>query len=304
MLDSCKFESCWKIAAITTRVLQMNEQIHPWKTAYHSGMTAKSDFRAIADLGMPIGVVANALTLPQLMLALPNFLNQGGHAFVDSGAFTAFQKGTKMDWDEVVWRYDALLLNTQRPDCLSIVAPDVVGDQVATIALWRKYASKVDKWISLGARVIVPFQVGFMTGGDLLELACEIFGNRKFACGIPSNAAAMSAQDASTIRHNDFHVLGRVVLTTELRAKVDAILRHNPDALLTADANWLRSRISKISKIRESLTPFSGDFETRRMRAVQTVLLREAYPQQNDATLPHNQAIRIPSMGNFQRSCS
>ncbi|MHC8307526.1 hypothetical protein [Pseudomonas sp. PB3P13] len=76
---------------------------------------------------------------------------------------------------------------------------------------------------------------------QLLEEAFKLFGTRKVCAGVPSNLAAMTANDAATIRHGDFHILGRVVLTVDLAEKVLAILISNPDAQLTADANWLRA---------------------------------------------------------------
>jgi hypothetical protein len=267
----------------------MNTPDHPWQIAYHSGMTSFSDFRAIAQLGMPVGVVATLLTLAQQHLAIPRHLDQGGMAFVDSGAFTAFQKKQEMDWSKVIRAYETIATNTIQPANLSVVAPDVIGDQVETRRLWVLYADSIRKWVGMGVRVIIPLQVGEMSGGELFEEACAILGTRKLACGIPSNAAAMSHADCGTIRNSDFHILGRVRMTDELRLKVSAILASNPGANLTSDANWLRARTAKICRIRAHLPAFSGDFESRRMRAVQALLATEGYPQTRPA-LPLNQA--------------
>lgn len=213
----------------------------------------------------------------------------GGMAFVDSGAFTAFQKKQEMDWSKVIRAYETIATNTIQPANLSVVAPDVVGDQVETRRLWVLYADSIRKWVGMGVRVIIPLQVGEMSGGELFEEACAILGTRKLACGIPSNAAAMSHADCGTIRNSDFHILGRVRMTDELRLKVSAILASNPGANLTSDANWLRARTAKICRIRAHLPAFSGDFESRRMRAVQALLATEGYPQTRPA-LPLNQA--------------
>ena len=267
----------------------MNIPDHPWTTAYHSGMTSFSDFRAIAQLGMPVGEVATLLTLAQLHLAIPRHLDQGGMAFVDSGAFTAFQKKQEMDWGKVIRAYETITTSTIQPANLSVVAPDVIGDQVETRRLWVLYADSIRKWVGMGVRVIIPLQVGEMSGGELFEEACAILGTRKLACGIPSNAAAMNHADCGTIRNSDFHILGRVRMTDELRLKVSAILASNPGANLTSDANWLRARTAKICRIRAHLPAFSGDFESRRMRAVQALLATEGYPQTRP-DLPLNQA--------------
>lgn len=131
-------------------------------------MTSFSDFRAIAQLGMPVGVVATLLTLAQQHLAIPRHLDQG-MAFVDSGAFTAFQKKQEMDWSKVIRAYETIATNTIQPANLSVVAPDVVGDQVETRRLWVLYADSIRKWVGMGVRVIIPLQVGEMSGGELLK---------------------------------------------------------------------------------------------------------------------------------------
>ena len=249
----------------------------PWKYAFHSGMSSSADLRAATDLGLPVGVVATLLTTRQIFLTLPKHLNAGGKLFVDSGAFSAFQKRTTMDWEKVFQTYETLIDQTTQPGNLSIVAPDVVGDQVSTLELWAEYALRVKSWVEAGARVIVPLQVGRLSAGDLLEEAFKLFGTRKVCAGVPSNLAAMTANDVATIRHDDFHILGRVVLTVELAEKVLAILISNPDAQLTADANWLRARTARISSLARDLPRSSLPFDCRRSRAIKELLLADGY---------------------------
>ncbi len=249
----------------------------PWKYAFHSGMSSSADLRAATDLGLPVGVVATLLTTRQIFLTLPKHLNTGGKLFVDSGAFSAFQKRTNMDWEKVFQTYETLINQTAQPGNLSIVAPDVIGDQASTLELWAEHAQRVKSWVEAGARVIVPLQVGRLSAGDLLEEAFKLFGTRKLSAGVPSNLAAMSANDAATIRHVDFHILGRVVLTLELAEKVLAILKSNPDAELTADANWLRARTSRISSLARALPRSTLPFDCRRSRAIKELLAADGY---------------------------
>lgn len=75
----------------------MSVSTTPWKYAFHSGMSSSADLRAATDLGLPVGVVATLLTTRQIFLTLPKHLDAGGKLFVDSGAFSAFQKRTIMD---------------------------------------------------------------------------------------------------------------------------------------------------------------------------------------------------------------
>lgn len=254
-----------------------------WDLAFHSGMSSRSDLRAAVDEGVAVGVVATLLDVSKSILVLPKHLDAGGAVFIDSGAFAAFQKGDVVDWFKVFRAYESVLTVTNQPSGLSIVAPDVIGDQLATLALWEAHAERVCRWIATGARVIVPLQRGELTAGVMLGHARRIFKTDRFCAGIPSNLAAMSAEDCATLHHHDFHVLGRVVMTVELAGKLDALLANNPGALYTADANWMRSRIRQISSEAERLRyePSRNPFETSRTRAVRAVLRSDAYPQKH-----------------------
>ena len=251
-----------------------------WNWAFHSGMSARSDLRAAVDEGIAVGVVATLLDVSKTILVLPRHLDAGGAVFIDSGAFAAFQKKEVVEWNKVFGVYESVLNMTDKPAGLSIVAPDVIGDQVATLALWEVHAERVRTWISAGARVIVPLQRGDLSAGSMLAQAKRIFKTDLFCAGIPSNLEAMSAEDCSTLHHHDFHVLGRVVLTPELSAKLDALLANNPDATYSADANWLRSRLREIGAAAERMRrePSSHNpFESSRTRAVRSVLQCDAY---------------------------
>ncbi|WP_231992366.1 hypothetical protein [Metapseudomonas furukawaii] len=249
-----------------------------WRASFHSGMSADSDLRAAIAEGVPVGVVANLLTPTHVIRALPQYLDEGGSVFVDSGAFAAFQKGEQMDWGRVFIAYDCLVNSTERPDRLSIVAPDVIGDQAATLALWELHRERICAWVASGARVIVPLQRGALSAGDLLGQAKRIFQTDAFCAGIPSNLEAMSADDCATLHHGDFHILGRVKMTPELLAKLQALQSNNPAAVYTADANWLRSRIRNISQVKTQRPEFERPwYETRRTQAVRAVLRADAY---------------------------
>lgn len=252
---------------------------HRWHLAFHSGMSASSDLRAAVDVGVPIGVVAPLLSLSKVFLALPRHLDAGGRVFIDSGAFAAFQKGETVIWEKVFQKYDSVILMTAKPQGLSVVAPDVIGDQVGTLNLWNKHAEQVRRWIDRGVRVIVPLQRGELSAAEMLALATKAFGTDRFCAGIPSNLEAMSANDCSTLHHFDFHILGRVILTEELVKKLEALKANNPDANYTADANWLRARTRKISVEANTLVPdrSNGLGDTKRTRAVRNILQQEAY---------------------------
>lgn len=252
-----------------------------WDAAFHSGMSSVSDLRGAIMAKVPVGVVATALTLTMVLRTIPNYIREGGKVFVDSGAFNAFRLGLPVDWGKVVMTYDRLTDSDEDLSGLSIVCPDVIGDQDATVALWRAHAGDVERWVERGARVIVPLQVGTLSAGELLDEAKRIFGTPRLCAGIPSNLEAMGPEDCATLRHDDFHLLGRVVVTPELGEKLKAILANNPNATLTSDANWMRSRLKKISQaLSDTKRPEFGPgkvSETRRSQALAYVLVKEAY---------------------------
>ena len=251
---------------------------HSWHIAYHSGMSSQSDLRAAIDEHVAVGLVANRISLCARLRSLPNYLNAGGQVFVDSGAFEARRKGIQLDWEVVFQAYEVILNMTDRPQGLSIVAPDVIGDQIETLHLWQRYSLRVQTWIDAGVRVIVPLQRGNLSAGEMLELAKRIFQRDRFTAGIPSNLDAMSPNDCATLFHHDFHILGRVAINEELQLKLDSLLANNPSARYTADANWMRSRISKIAKaVPQIHDPLKHRFASRRTRAVRAVLQEEAY---------------------------
>lgn len=116
----------------------------------------------------------------------------------------------------------------------------------------------------------------------MLDHAKRIFQTDNFFAGIPSNLEAMSTEDCSTLKHHDFHILGRVVITDKLASKLSALLVNNPEAFYTADANWMRSRIRLISRTAQQLRQDRAQQQwdtsrTRAVRAVRAVLQSDAY---------------------------
>lgn len=85
---------------------------------------------------------------------------------------------------------------------------------------------------------------------------------RCFVCGIPSNKAAMSIAKCATLHHHAFHILGRVQQNEEQVQRMAALTANNPGATLTADANWLRSRMANVCQTTD------GERQSRIMQPV------------------------------------
>ena len=218
---------------------------------FRSGMTSKSDLRGAISAGVPIGVVAGHLTTGAIFLTLPAHLNNGLPVFVDSGAFTSYLSGSEIDWQDVLRRYDDIALMTHRPENLYVVAPDKVGCQCGTLELLAKWADRVKDLIRQRVKVIVPIHCGDLPGAEMIDRIAAILGTRQFIAGIPSARAAMSIAECQSLSHHAFHVLGRVQMDEDQVARVAALRHNNPTAVITADANWLRSRLATVRRLTE-----------------------------------------------------
>jgi len=219
---------------------------------FRSGMSRLNDFHGAADACVPLGVVVGELSTNLLLMGIPRYLDKGGSVFVDSGAFSAFISGESMDWTSILQRYEMLADCTMAPENLYLVAPDRVGDQQATLQLLREWKTQLTSLLQKGIKLIVPIQCGAMPAQDMLEKVSAILGTADFVAGIPSNRAAMSNEECATLRHHTFHILGQVSNLTKDSSRVDALLNLNPDATVNADANWLRSRLFKVSEMASS----------------------------------------------------
>lgn len=216
--------------------------------AFASGMTNKSDMRGAIDAKVPFGVVAGSLTTAQMTASVPRYLDDGGFVFVDSGAFTSERTGAEICWENILGRYEFIADVTDRPENLFVVAPDKVGDQDETLRLIDMYRGRLCALIARGVNVIVPLQVGTISPQAMIDRVGELLSCRTFIAGIPSNKAAMSIEDCRTLNHTKFHILGRVQVDAEQEMRIEALRSINPIAMITADANWLRSRIGLISR--------------------------------------------------------
>jgi hypothetical protein len=215
-------------------------------------MSRAKDFWAAAAAGAAIGVVAGELSMGTRFMGIPRFLRDGGKVFVDSGAFAELKTGEIPDFDKVLSLYEYLA------DCaheykfnlahLYVVAPDKVGDQLATLARLDQYSVRVRALIDAGCMVIVPIQRGALSAVAMLDQVASILETRQFVAGIPSNKEALSLAECATLTHARFHILGRVQMNADQVARLAALSTHNPEAVYTADANWMRGHLGEICR--------------------------------------------------------
>lgn len=227
-------------------------QIPALMIAFRSGMSRDKDFRSAAEAGAAVGVVAGELSLSMRMNGLRRFLTDGGKLFIDSGAFAELKTGVEPDFPRLLNLYEHLVDRPhQYPGGLAglyVVSPDKVGDQLATLGRLTQYKERIVALIDAGCNVIVPIQCGTMPAATMLDRVADILGTRRFVAGIPSNQAAMSIAECGTLKHDRYHILGRVQMNPEQTSRLQALAGADPASVqITADANWLRSRLDVIA---------------------------------------------------------
>jgi len=217
---------------------------------FHSGNSAANDFLGYSMAKKPIGVQIQLCSenVKNLML---NYNSQEGRLFVDSGAFSAFRKGEQVDFDRVLKAYFDLVEKAQRPELLSIVAPDVVGSQANSLKLLGQYKAELFKLICLGVDLIVPIQLGKLSLEEAYKEVVAILGTKAFRVGIPSNERAVKQEQllefVATVQPKQIHLLGLAINKFDkVIAQVKTIA---PNVHVSADATTLRAKLKKGSNL-------------------------------------------------------
>jgi hypothetical protein len=221
-------------------------------TVYGSGANGRADFAAQQAAGMRSGVEANRVTGPMV----DEIAKSPTPVFVDSGAFGAFRKGETIDFGKVYDTYEAIDQKSETPN-MRFVAPDVVGDQGATMTLQGQYADRTKRLMARGHEALIPVQKGRLRPRQVAEQVFQMFGNN-VTLAIPANEAAFTEGDLRDLmraRPKKLHFLG----VAANKAKLDKLTRiaraYVPDVEISADGNRIRavtdSKFSAEAKVRK-----------------------------------------------------
>ena len=211
------------------------------REAGHTHMAAS--VRAVSD---------NALT------ELVDHANAGGNLLLDNGAFSAFKSGKPLDdadFDSAMDTYEVVATRLTDKSKLTVIAPDVVGDQDATRRKIDRYWERLKNLVKQGVNVILPVQRGELTPAELWADYMEMISPegdqaKRLIAGIPSNAKAFTTGDLVNLFDGKqslyptshiptrAHLLGMGIHNSRFKAVSEAI----PDSVeLTADATGLRT---------------------------------------------------------------
>jgi hypothetical protein len=238
-------------------------------TKYASGLSRTKDFATTAWAGHGVGVEIGEMSDDAMRELARVVVDYRTPAFVDSGAFGVFMRGLKrenvegggqvegLDFDSILARYDTLLDMIQDyneaeesvPPPL-LVMPDVVGDQLASLALIHKHRDYVRATAQFRgvARPIIPIQRGPLPMAEAYRRLVDMLGTDDFIVGVPSNAAAVTPEEFTAFlreaKPRAVHILGAFAdsrLTPRLNQILDSGIADQVE--VTADANPLRSII-------------------------------------------------------------
>jgi len=227
---------------------------------FSSGMSRRGDFRPALAADHSIGIDIQEMSSAAIADLAQAFASSRAHLFIDSGAFSHFRatvvrgKDRKpIDFARVFDKYDELARavcnatddgGNEAGERLHFVMPDIVGDQAATIALWRSFDEDVKSFVR-HANAILPMQGGELTLSELYAAASEILG-AGLPIGIPSAEKAVDNDELARLcaaygdEIHSVHILGAAD-EKKIGPRLDAIARGGYDGPITADANRLRS---------------------------------------------------------------
>jgi len=224
-------------------------------TDYASGLSRPGNLLPFARAGYPAGFVAGELS-ERMRRLVAGYAEIGGEVFVDSGAFS-------MDVADFAPVFEVYLelasgLSDEARGRLSVVAPDVVGDQAATIELLAKWAPVLQVLVDAGVRVLVPLQKGELSGPELFGAIDEALREMTWVPAFPCKKAATTAAEIVDFCDRtwapDIHCLG--LGGEKLQELAQAIHEVSPDTRVTGDSNKLRAMVG-------SRRPLHRDTTTR-----------------------------------------
>lgn len=224
-----------------------------------SGVAAPAIWSGYEAAGVPMCLVAAGLP-PAAVARAQRFRRAGGLLLADSGAFEFRDHPEDLNWLAIMATYEQLAQGTGSR--LSVILPDVVGDQVASIALARTYGRALAPLRAAGHELLVPMQRGSLSLAAYFACYVDALGFVPGGFAIPSNAAAMPVDQLAGLRDIEgaphrVHFLGISRRSKPLVFRVAALRDFWPDCDISADACEHRAHVGEDRPItrmrRESL---------------------------------------------------
>lgn len=217
-------------------------------TTYRSGSSARADILGYMRAKSPIGICILDASSPVRAL-VASYVSQGGHVFIDSGAYRVFRKTLKdpktppINFNKVFALYRDVINQCDSHEGLIVVAPDEVGKQQNSYDLLVQYHQNIEEFHQQGVSIMVPMQKGALSIEEHYNRCRELLGF-DFIVGLPSNAEALSPKETfdfvQAVNPSRVHFLGCAETALVHEAKFKAPLTH-----FSCDATKLRKHIGK-----------------------------------------------------------
>lgn len=237
----------------------------PSITFYASGTNDSGEIRGFASLGIHVGFSASVIG-PTALRELERHANTGLLVFGDTGAYGerpapgpgevqhAFRTGsrtreiTDADWDARLDVFERVA--RIYGDRLSVVTPDRVGAQDATLARIETYAPRIRRIAQLGARILLPLHAG----GQALPGFCR---KAEAILAVPLVPAFPLPKGRTPFREligftrsqrpRAIHLLGLGLRSRWARDLFPTLARQLPGLHVSMDANLITSAVGRRS---------------------------------------------------------
>jgi hypothetical protein len=216
------------------------------KVDYASGANRPPDARAFARIGQPFGVAASecpaaceASILEARETRTPVFLDSGAVAELGGPEITDAQ-----------WRVRLALyarLADALGDLLTVVAPDKVGDQRATLERLERYREEIRALRHKRVTVLVALQPGELDVFEMHKAVTRALESAEWTPAFPSRRKFATPPDvlsAYAARHRPerIHLLGLGTNNKDAGGYIDAIMAASPDTRITLDSNKITAK--------------------------------------------------------------
>ena len=247
--DAVTRDAAGKVIPLSQRFNPANPSILQARRniSFASGIDKEADARGAIAAGVAIGSTAQILAKNRGVFNLfAGALKSGTPVFVDSGAFGASRTGKSVDFNAIFSTYLSLVGSAKTRGQLTIVGPDILGDQDSSAQLVRDHANHIREALAKGARVILPVQHGKLSIREYLQRVG--FSPNEVAIGIPANKFGyprhLLRDEISDARVKDVHFLGMSNMNASA-GKLVAAATESGATSVTLDANRIRSKAGR-----------------------------------------------------------
>jgi hypothetical protein len=274
-------------SAITPIAFAMSKRRSvPPVLAYTSGTNRTCDIHGVRKAGLPIGVDVSKLSESGIRAILeskvPILLDSGafGEVTIQCGEAMVTRPISDQEWTR---RLDIYLRITRglcrprqrcHPPAVTVIAPDQVGSQEATLERLKRFRADIKRLRSAGAEVVVPMQAGDLRIADFYHKVTATLGFRPVPA-MPMKKAPQAVEQIcqflQDVHVRRLHFLGIGPSNGKLQSLLAAIRDLAPCVRISMDSNRIRAAVGQRRLIsvreRENVEAFiegaSGEVDLR-----------------------------------------